>query len=517
MNLPLAKKVIEAVVSSGVREFCVCAGARNSPLVYLLNAAKGIELYSFFEERSASFFALGRIQATGQPVAVVTTSGTAVAELLPASVEANYSGLPLLMITADRPRSYRGTGAPQSIEQVGIFSQYVETCWDLADTEDILPIQEWTQKRPLQINLCFSEPLIEDIIPCLDFRDAAKVTKPNLASLSLPFKRSLAKPMVICGSLPTTMGAEIKKRIINLLIQMNAPVYAEALSGLRGESQLSHLLLSGGENSVQEIFEKNLCQSVFRIGGVPTLRFWRDLEDKYKNVPVYSISENDYPGLSRRVHHVVGFQHLNSFESTGENSHSEVFRLDSNRRENLQALLNKHSKSEATLLADLAKKLQGHSVFLGNSMPIREWDLVASPQWHYARLAGHRGANGIDGQVSGFLGWCQTEAENWCLVGDLTALYDLQALWIKPQMKPKKVRIVVVNNGGGQIFKRTFENDFFLNRHNLDFSSWAEMWKWPYLKWSAIPENLNLPDFVLIELNPDQDQSDQFWKEWRRK
>lgn len=519
MNISLAKKVIEAAVSVGVQDFCVCAGARNSPLVFLLNAAKGLRLYSFFEERSASFFALGKIQATGRPVGIVTTSGTAVAELLPAVVESNYSGWPLLMITADRPRSYRGTGAPQTIEQVGIFSQFIETCWDLADTEDVLPIQNWTQKRPLQINVCFTEPLIDEPIPSLNLHDFS-ISTPNLKNLSLQFKRILPRPLIVCGTLSTAINKEIKENIINLLLQLNAPVYAEALSGLRGENQISHLLLSGGENSVQEIFEKNLCQSVLRIGGVPTLRFWRDLEDKYQKIPVYSISDNDYPGLSRRSHHIVGFQNLNVFDadfnnSTNKNFHSEIFHLDLLRTEKLQGLLNKFLKSEVALIADLAKQLQGQSIFLGNSLPIREWDLVASPRWSFARLAGHRGANGIDGQVSGFLGWCQTETENWCLVGDLTALYDLQALWIKQQMKSKKIRIVVINNCGGQIFKRTFENEFFLNRHDFDFSSWAEMWKWPYLKWSSIPKNMELPDFVLIELNPDETQSDQFWSEYK--
>ena len=113
MNLQLAEKVITEVVQLGVHEFCLCAGARNSPLVVLLEKAKGIRVHSFFEERSASFFALGRTKKTGRPVAIVTTSGTAVAELLPAAVEATYTGQPLLFITADRPRDYRGKGAPQ--------------------------------------------------------------------------------------------------------------------------------------------------------------------------------------------------------------------------------------------------------------------------------------------------------------------------------------------------------------------------------------------------------------------
>jgi len=118
-NLADARRVIGSAQELGVRDFCVCGGSRNAPLLAVVGAA-----YSFVDERSAAFFALGRIKLTGRPVAVITTSGTAAAELLPAAIEAHYSGLPLILITADRPARYRGTGAPQAIEQEGIFGVY---------------------------------------------------------------------------------------------------------------------------------------------------------------------------------------------------------------------------------------------------------------------------------------------------------------------------------------------------------------------------------------------------------
>src|SRR5438067_1651083 len=125
MNSSLAVHTLEQAHSMGVSELCICPGARNAPWIQVLTANPGIfRCHYFFEERSAAFFALGRIRATSRPVAVLTTSGTAAGELLPAAMEAHYSGLPLVMMTADRPRSYRGTGAPQAAEQVGIFSHY---------------------------------------------------------------------------------------------------------------------------------------------------------------------------------------------------------------------------------------------------------------------------------------------------------------------------------------------------------------------------------------------------------
>ena len=125
-NLAKARAVIEEARVAGVREMCVCSGSRNAPLLAVLSHSD-LKLWTFVDERSAAFFALGRMKLLGAPVAVVTTSGTAAAELLPALVEAHYSGLPLVVITADRPARFRGTGAPQAIEQVNLFGVAAES------------------------------------------------------------------------------------------------------------------------------------------------------------------------------------------------------------------------------------------------------------------------------------------------------------------------------------------------------------------------------------------------------
>lgn len=159
-NLEAARQLIGQMREAGVDEFCVCAGSRNSPLLAVLGGLSGgngqpatgdLRLFSFIDERSAAFFALGRTKLHGKPTAVVTTSGTAVGELLPATIEAHYSGLPLVLITADRPARFRGTGAPQTIEQLGIFGPYASTS-----------IDTWTHDEPLHINIEFDEPLIDE-------------------------------------------------------------------------------------------------------------------------------------------------------------------------------------------------------------------------------------------------------------------------------------------------------------------------------------------------------------------
>jgi len=151
-NVERARRLIASVREAGVEDFCVCAGSRNSPLIVVLGVAPppSAAIYSFVDERAAAFFALGRTKQ-GRMTAVVTTSGTAVAELLPATIEAHYSAMPLVLITADRPARFRGTGAPQAIEQIGMFGPYAATSLD-----------GWTRTTPLHLNIEFDEPLIDE-------------------------------------------------------------------------------------------------------------------------------------------------------------------------------------------------------------------------------------------------------------------------------------------------------------------------------------------------------------------
>jgi 2-succinyl-5-enolpyruvyl-6-hydroxy-3-cyclohexene-1-carboxylate synthase len=157
-NIERARRLIEQIRSLGTNDFCTCAGSRNSPLLAILGSPAtqrpsdpATHLFSFVDERSAAFFALGRVKQHGKPAAVVTTSGTAVAELFPAVVEAYYSALPLVLVTADRPARFRGSGAPQAIEQIGIFGSYAATSLD-----------GWNRATPLHINIEFDEPLIDE-------------------------------------------------------------------------------------------------------------------------------------------------------------------------------------------------------------------------------------------------------------------------------------------------------------------------------------------------------------------
>lgn len=158
MNTRLAQNVLNQLKLLSIQDVIVCPGGRNTPFVFNLEEDSDFYPYYWYEERSAAFFALGRSRISGVPTAVFTTSGTAAAELLPAAMEAYYSGVPLLLITADRPREMRGSGAPQTADQIGLFHKHVTFELDVA--KDELPtLVDWEMKGPAHLNVCFEEPL----------------------------------------------------------------------------------------------------------------------------------------------------------------------------------------------------------------------------------------------------------------------------------------------------------------------------------------------------------------------
>lgn len=538
MNIDLAFHVATEMARLGITEVCLCAGARNSPLVSVFSETSVFKLYHFFEERSASFFALGRIKAHGRPVAVITTSGTAVAELLPAAMEAHYSGLALLLVTADRPRRYRGTGAPQSVEQVGIFGPYARFTRDWAVGDSVNSYDSlnlWDCRGPAQINLCFEEPLLDR---CITDTDRQKISSVVRTESCVDFKgdgfqkldqflEQVKRPLVILGGGIVSENGQLRKTLINFLLQLGSPVYIEATSGLRECAELESIRIQ----STDRLLEKSSTFSypingVLRIGGVPTLRFWRDLEEKRSDLPVLSISDCPFSGSTRSDLIVTSIEkfflgyELKTIELERKKKReifSDFFVADRKYYRDLLALLEQEPLSECGMIHALSKKIPiGSRVYLGNSLPIREWDLAASRSDRGLQFTANRGANGIDGQVSSFLGFSEPGKENWAFLGDLTTLYDLAGPWIIPQIPDLNIKLVVINNGGGKIFSRMFKNPVFQNEHEISFAPWAALWNLGYQFWSQIPDSIQMKGNQLIELRPDPAATARFWNAYDR-
>ena len=504
-NIALARQILVACSDAGIEELVLCAGARNAPFVRVLAAARGVKTYAFFEERSAGFFALGRILSRGRPVAVITTSGTAAAELLPATIEADYQGLPLVLITADRPRRFRGSGAPQTIVQPGLYSAYVERSWDIEGRWDATSFR--VGQRPVHLNVCFDEPLIDEEPRAWDWPPAGTAAVAAAAANAtgtgdrLPLEISSRRPLVLIGGLPKAAASSVYE----IVKTWRRPVYAEAPSHLRG---------AFAETVLEKDFPHLQYDSVIRIGSVPTVRLWRDLEATA--LPVWHFSHLPFRGLPR-PDPVYPLAQLAPFAFEPWTPTLETKASPAR----LAALLERFPLSEPGWVHWLSRQLPSAPttrLFLGNSLPIREWDLAASFDGPRPLIFANRGTNGIDGLISTFLGVAEESDSNWCLLGDLSTLYDLSGPWALRQRPLSAVQIVILNNGGGKIFQRLFNNALFENRHDLHFADWARLWQLDYLRLEQ-PAPLNTPTSPasrprVIEIVPSETQTAQFWEAW---
>ena len=300
----------------------------------------------------------------------------------------------------------------------------------------------------------------------------------------------MRRPLVIVGGLARAQ----RDRVREFVRALNAPTYAEPLSGLREDPDLP--LITAGERMI----ERYDFDSVIRVGNVPTLRFWRDLDTR--DTPIVHYSDLPFTGCTRGELHAI--EALPAVEGTRD---AVFFARDRDQAARIEQILDDEPQSELAMLRGLSLDLADHTrIYLGNSLPIREWDLVATREARGFEYEANRGANGIDGQISTFLGWCEAERSNVCVVGDLTAIYDLNAPWIVPQLGGVRFRIVIVNNGGGRIFSRVaslkviepaLRERIIENAHDIHFQYWAAMWK-----------------INVTEMFPDPEASRRVWERY---
>ncbi len=516
-NELLAKQVIDAVMAKGVTEFCICPGSRNSPFLDMIIENEKLTKHFWFEERSAAFFALGRTRESNVPVAVIVTSGTAVGELMPAAMEGFYSQTPIILITADRPRRFRGKGAPQSAEQVGIFGVYTPYSQDI-EAQEICSLDAWDCKTPAHLNICFEEPQTALRKKNSDFTELSTaqlhLSKPPHTPTLDQFLEQSKCPMVIVSAI----ADEAKEAVAQFILHLNAPVFLESTSGLREDVRLRHLRITRTEDlwhySAQSGYP---IDGILRIGGMPTIRLWRDLEDKPHQILVCSISDRPFSGLSWTGVTCVPLKEFFQQNAAAKRYSSDLshgWRSDDHHyQHHLHELFAEEPRAEATLVHHLSNRIPSNSmVFLGNSLPIREWDLAAIDKDKHLQVRASRGINGIDGQISTFLGLTQKNRHNWAILGDLTALYDLAGPWILSQMDDRHIAIVIINNSGGQIFSRMFNRKECLNPHQLSFEPFAKLWGLNYERWEQIPRKIESCQRHLIEIIPDNEASARFWK-----
>ncbi|HEX6758703.1 MAG TPA: 2-succinyl-5-enolpyruvyl-6-hydroxy-3-cyclohexene-1-carboxylic-acid synthase [Propionibacteriaceae bacterium] len=454
-----ARVIIEELISRGVRDVVLAPGARSAPLAYECFEADRIgllRLHVRVDERTAGFLGLGLAKGHGAPVAVLTTSGTATANLHPAVLEAWHAHVPLIVITASRPRSVINTGANQSTDQDQLFGRHVRGFAALSD--EVPDHRTWrfemarivtaaTGSRtrmpgPAQLNVEFSEPLMP----------AESAWPPPAPELVITPSDALAEPMMLSEGIQTVIVAgdcrpDTGASIAELAAEAAIPLFAEPSSNARcGKAALStyRLLLS---STLAEEIERVV------VFGRPTLsRPVTQLlsRDDVEIVVVSAYADWIDPGRTASV--VTDAVRL---PEPGERSWLEAWHeADVVVRGRLDALLaaQPYFTGPALAAAVWTGLDAGDTLFAGSSSPIRDLDLVPITS-AFPLVYANRGLSGIDGSVSTAAGIALAlERPTHALLGDLTALHDATGLVVGREEPRPDLRLVVANDDGGSIF-----------------------------------------------------------------
>ena len=475
----------------GLREVVVAPGSRSTPMAmafYDLDRGGRLRLHVRIDERSAAFTALGLAKASRRPVAVLCTSGTAAANFHPAVIEASEAGVPLLVLTADRPPELRATGASQTVDQVKLYGEAVRWYAE-AEVPQLRPgvagywrslaCQAWAQAAgdtgtfpgPVHVNLPFRDPLVPDDDDGwpepLDGRpDGAPWTRVSTAagsarSLELPWTE---RGLVVCGDGDCDAGA-----LLELAERAGWPVLAEPSSGARrGPNALTgyqyllassafmaayrpDVIVSAGRPGLSR--PQSALLGLARSGGTPVRHvvvaqgpgWWADPQRAATDVAA-RVSLVAGPGGPGRW--LDGWL---TADAAAADAAGAV--LDAATRDGEPAL------TEPLLARELLAALPGQSlVWAGNSLSVRDIDLLMPPRAD-VRVLASRGASGIDGTASTAAGAALAHAAAapgapaFALIGDLALLHDAPGLAIGPGEPRPDLCLVVVNNDGGGIFE----------------------------------------------------------------
>ena len=504
------RALVEELVGTGMRHAVVCPGSRSTPISLALAAEPAIRTFVVLDERSAAYFALGLAKATRRAAAVVATSGTAVANFMPAVIEAREARVPLLVLTADRPPELRDRGAPQTIDQVHLYGRQVKWFAELPVPDDgpvgdlltrhlrgvvgrAVATAEEAPRGPVHLNLPFREPLVPDgdLHATPGARaGVAGVAGEQRSSVELaPTRRSLApealadlasrirraeRGLIVCGPLDLPGFADAAVR---LAAATGFPILADGLANLRNGDHDRRRVVARHDAllRVPSFTATHAPDLVIRFGGTPVSKpliglFDRDDLDQIvvddggwiePSVRPATFVHSDPVVAAEALADELG-QTLGDVAGDGA-GRDRPQRADAWLTEWLDAgraadaalaewLAAVDGPFEGSPFDALAAAPDGTIVFAGNSMPVRDLDAFLPGSDRRLRTMANRGANGIDGVVSTALGVAAAGVGPVVLVvGDLSFLHDLNAL-VAARLHGLAATIVLVNNDGGGIF-----------------------------------------------------------------
>jgi len=518
-----AEVFVKQLSSAGVIYVCISPGSRSTPLTFAFAKNKKIKCFVNIDERSSAFFALGLAKASNTPVAVVTTSGTAAAELYPAIIEAYQQRVPLIICTADRPPELLNTGANQTINQHNLYKNHIRWFRNIGlpslkrlklrrlqqTALRAVEVSKIKDKGPVHLNFPFRKPLepftFTDDVDSLIIKDLDRSIK-KIKSLKKKFDVEKLRRtkrfkeiieliqkedngILIVG--PMDYDFKLKKQLKKLSSITGYPIFADASSHLRFKVSKSdtkilsnyHVFLRSDEFSAS-----HKPKLILQFGRTPTSSA---LETFLKNcdAPRYMINEfGDWFDPSRKSKAAIKFSpediiavlinHLTEQNLERNNSVwlEDFYKADSLAEKIKTEVIEKSTfPNEPGIINNILEALPNKShIVIGNSSPIRDFDNFAAFNKKDLIVYFNRGASGIDGITSTAIGIAQLKEPEFLLTGDLSFLHDLNALAIANKY-PAGLTIILINNNGGGIFKslpiskeKSILTEYFLTPHNLN-------------------------------------------------
>ncbi|MCP3697737.1 MAG: 2-succinyl-5-enolpyruvyl-6-hydroxy-3-cyclohexene-1-carboxylic-acid synthase [Aliivibrio sp.] len=525
LNQVWAELIIEELVRNGVKHVCIAPGSRSTPLTLAASEHQHLSIHTHFDERGLGFLALGIAKASNEAVAVIVTSGTAVANLLPSVAESGLTKEKLILLTADRPVELINCGANQAINQQGIFSSHVCHSLQLPSPSINVPAQ-WLLSRldqacfiqqeqggAIHINCPFPEPFYgkkdntfvrEYLAPIQEWKEAfsAFIQQPRYSSIMTVspqwMKTAQKKGIVIIGK----VSLEEAQAAAELAKELGWPVLADPQSGYY--SEWAHYDLWLQNSGCIELLSDVEC--VLQFGARLVSKRLTAWLDNYQND--YYLIDPHSELLDVSSHSHVRYRanirpwcqaHIDSlvdrdcyFDHAPSLLWSESLKVAS-----LNALAlarsmacNSETLSELSFALTIGQKVESCDWFIGNSLIVRLLDMVGELNQQHTYT--NRGASGIDGLVATAVGVQKANQKPLlALVGDTSLLYDLNSLALLKQATAPVV-LVVMNNDGGGIFDllpvdEKKKDDYYRMPHKLEFSHAAAMFGLAYHR----PETLS--------------------------
>lgn len=553
-NLTVVETFLTSLWQGGVTQICLSPGSRSTPLAAIVSRDDRFRVWSLLDERSAGFFAVGLAKATQRPVVLICTSGTAAGNYFPSVMEARFSAVPLVIVTADRPPELRDIGSNQTVFQTELYGSHVKWFYEMPvpDAFDLEGLHRHARyigaravkeaitapKGPVHINYPFREPLMPPARA--DNRSEHPVVQvypanlsPDAASLAMIRKKlsEAKRPLIVCGPQDDMKTAAA---LADFCGQSGIPILADPLSQLRSRCGLrsgtvmdTHdLMLRSSEwrKTMRPDFIVRLGRTVSSKATLQALTEWNDVfqvvvyaEDTMTDSTlsgsafVQSDSLLLINSLTDGVPRPADLGWLCSWQDANQFIRSRLTTL---------ANLDNGLNVEGRVFQELADLLPDGALFIGNSMPIRYADLFWPTTSQELRTYGNRGASGIDGIISSAFGVAAGHGGPTTLViGDISFYHDLPGLLAAARLN-LSLQIVLVNNDGGGIFKHLSQANYpdvidaFTTPHGMEYEQVVSMFKgtWTLAStWNdfceAIRGGIGRPGLSVVEARFDKDAS----------